>query len=55
MAVEKNNTILEGLKIEHAQKTGKLAEFDRVSTVNSLLEKMGSDVTFPEKPATHIK
>lgn len=53
--VEKNNTILEGLKIEHAQKTGKLAEFDRVSTVNSLLEKMGSDVTFPEKPATHIK
>lgn len=53
--VEKNNSVLESLKIEHAQKTSELASFDRISTVNDLLRKEGSEVTFPQKPAAHIR
>ncbi len=52
--VEKNNGVLESLRIEHAQKTSELAGFDRVSTIHRMLEDAGSEVTFPEKPAAHI-
>ena len=52
--VEKNNRVLESLRIEHAQKTSELAGFDRVSTVHGLLQETGSRVTFPGKPAAHI-
>ena len=52
--VEKNNGVLESLRIEHAQKTSERAGFDRVSTIHRMLEDAGSEVTFPEKPAAHI-
>ena len=52
---EKNKTRLEELKIYHAQKTCELVSLDRLSTVEDLLEKNGSALTVPEKPADKIK
>lgn len=52
---EKNKARLEELKIYHAQKTCELVSLDRVSTVQDLLEKTGSDLTVPDKPADRIK
>ena len=52
---EKNKARLEELKIYHAQKTCELVSLDRLSTVEDLLEKNGSALTVPEKPADKIK
>lgn len=53
--MEKNRVELENLKIYHAQKTSELAGYDRLSTIDEMLRKSGSKVTFPEKPANRIK
>lgn len=53
--VEDNKKTLTDLKIYHAQKTVELARLGRLTTVESLLETNGSDVTLPDKPATLIK
>lgn len=52
---ERNRARLEELKIYHAQKTCELVSLDRLSTVEDLLEKTGSGLTIPEKPADRIK
>lgn len=53
--VEKNRGELETLKIYHAQKTCEYVGLDRISTVEAMLEKAGSEVKAPEKPAYTIK
>ena len=53
--MEDNKKVLEDCKIYHAQKTCELVSLDRVSTVQDLLEKAGSDLTVPDKPADRIK
>lgn len=52
---EKNSARLEELKIYHAQKTCELVSLDRLSTVEDLLRKNGSDLAVPEKPADKIE
>ncbi len=55
LEVEKNKKTLETLRIQHAQKTGEIVSLDRISTLEKLLEKSGSDVKIPVKPADRIK
>lgn len=54
VAVEKNKTVLNDLRIYHAQKTVELVEMGRLSTIEDLLEKSGSLLEMPEKPAETI-
>ena len=54
VAVEKNKTVLNDLRIYHAQKTVELVEMGRLSTIEDLLEKSGSLLAMPEKPAETI-
>lgn len=53
--MEDNKKVLEDCKIYHAQKTCELVSLDRVSTVQDLLEKTGSDLTVPDRPADRIR
>ncbi len=53
--MEKNKVELENLQIFHAQKTSELASFNKMSTVEKMLEKCDSKVGMPEKPADKIK
>lgn len=55
LRVEKNSKTLEDLKIYHAQKTGELASFDRISTIKEMLKAEGSELDIPVKPAAHIE
>ncbi len=56
MAVaEENRDKLETIRIYHAQKTCEYVGFDRISGVEEMLEKKGSDVKAPTKPADVIK
>ena len=43
------------LKIYHGQKTCDIVSFDRISTVETMLEELGSDVRPPQKPADKLK
>ena len=52
---EKNRRELETLKIYHAQKTCEYVGFDRISTIERMLEEKGSEVKAPEKPADIIR
>ncbi|MBQ8069848.1 MAG: hypothetical protein IJ202_03255 [Bacteroidales bacterium] len=52
--VEKNKTTLNDMKIYHAQKTVEVVSLDRISTVEDLLQKSGSDVELPVRPADRI-
>lgn len=53
--VEKTKVVLNDLKIYHAQQTVTLAGFNRISTLETMLKERGSDVAFPEKPATKLE
>jgi hypothetical protein len=53
--VERNKVELENLKIHHAQKTCEYAGLERISTIEAMLEKKGSEVKAPVKPADIIK
>ena len=55
LKVQKNNETLKTLKIHNAQMTYELVGLDRLSTVESLLEDMGSKVKAPTKPADILK
>ncbi len=55
MRMEKNRIELENLKIYHAQKTSELAGYDRLSTIEKMLEESGSKVAIPQKPADRIR
>ena len=52
---EKNKETLETLKIYCAQKTSDIVSLDRISTVETTLEELGSDLRQPTKPASIIK
>ena len=52
--VENNQTILEDYKIYHAQKTYQFVKMGRISTVEDMLEKGGSELSAPIKPAETI-
>jgi hypothetical protein len=52
--VEKNKATLNDMKIYHAQKTVEVVSLDRISTVEDLLQKSGSDVELPVRPADRI-
>lgn len=52
--VETNKVLLENYKIHHAQKTYEFVKLGRISTVEDMLEKAGSEVSSPEKPAETI-
>ncbi len=52
--VESNKVILENYKIYHAQKTYEFVRSGRISTVEEMLEKGGSQVRTPVKPAETI-
>ena len=52
--VENNKVLLENYKIYHAQKTYQFVKMGRISTVENMLEKGGSDVQTPSKPAETI-
>lgn len=52
---EKNKVKLEELKIYHAQKTCELVSFDRLSKVQDMLLKNGSELKVPQKPADRLK
>lgn len=55
LTAEKNKRDLETLKIYHTQKTIDLVELDRISSVDTELKKLGSEVSIPQKPAEIIK
>ena len=52
--VENNKKILEDYKIYHAQKTYQFVKMGRISTVEDMLDKSGSELTAPIKPAETI-
>ena len=49
--VENNKVQLENYKIYHAQKTYEFVKMGRISTVDEMLNKAGSEVSSPKKPA----
>ena len=51
---EKNKETLETLRIYCAQKTSDIVSLNRSSTVETMLEDLGSDLRQPEKPAYRI-
>ena len=51
---EKNKATIETLRIYCAQKTSDIVSLDRSSTVETMLEELGSDLRQPEKPAYRI-
>ncbi|MBO4671670.1 MAG: hypothetical protein J5640_07520 [Bacteroidales bacterium] len=53
--VERNKAILHELEIVHTQKTFDVVKLTRRSSVNEMLQQMGSKVTEPENPATKLK
>ena len=55
LKVEKNKIELETLKIYHSHINGAVVELNRLSTIEKLLEEVGSEVRIPEKPADRIK
>ena len=52
--VESNKTILEDYRIYHAQKTYQFVKMGRISTVEDMLDKGGSELSAPIKPAETI-
>ena len=55
LKVERNKKELETLKIYHSQMVGEIVELNRLSTIEALLNEMGSDVKIPDKPASVIR
>ncbi|MCR4824801.1 MAG: hypothetical protein K5849_05525 [Bacteroidales bacterium] len=53
--VEKNKAVLKELEIVHSQKVFEVVNISRRSSVEELLEGMGSKVTEPDKPASVVK
>ncbi len=50
-----NESELEALKIYKAHKTCEYISFDRITTIESMLEEKGSTVKAPKRPADVIK
>ena len=52
--VEKNKRTLQELEIAHSQKTYEIVSLSRRSTVNAMLQEMGSNVQEAQQPATRL-
>ena len=52
--VEKNKRTLQELEIVHSQKTYEIVSLSRRSTVNAMLQEMGSEVQEAQQPATRL-
>jgi len=52
--VEENRKVLKELEIVHSQKTFELAELNRRSTIEAMLQEMGSDLAEPTHSATQL-
>jgi hypothetical protein len=55
LKVQKNGTVIRTLKIQNAQMTYELVGLNRISTVETMLEEMESQVKAPQKPADILK
>ena len=55
LRVERNKKELETLKIYHSHLTGEIVELNRISTVEAMLQQMGSEIRIPDKPADRIR
>ena len=53
--VEKNKKVMEYYRNDYANKTYEFVKAGKISNVKTMLEKAGSEVTTPEKPAVVIK
>lgn len=53
--VEKGKAELRELEIVHTQKTFDVVKLTRRSSINEMLQHMGSKVTEPQQPATQLK
>ena len=53
--MEKNKAELKELEIVHAQKVFEVVEVSKRSSVEQLLEQMGSKVQEPQQPAITVK
>ena len=53
--VEKGKAELRELEIVHTQKTFDVVKLTRRSSINEMLQQMGSKVTEPQQPATQLK
>ena len=53
--VEKNKKIVEYYRNDYANKTYEFVKAGKISNVRTMLEKAGSEVTAPDKPAVIIK
>lgn len=53
--VEKNQTVLKELEIQHSNLEFELRTLDRRAAVQDMLEEAGSKVTGPQQPATVLK
>ena len=53
--VEKNKKVMENYRNDYANKTYEFVKAGKTSNVKAMLEKAGSDVKAPEKPAEIIK
>jgi hypothetical protein len=54
LKVERNKSTLETLKIYHGKMTCDIVSLDRISTVETMLEELGSEVRPPQKPADKL-
>lgn len=52
---ERNKEIIEALEIYKAQKTCEIVSLDRISTVETMLEELNSEIKQPVKPADILK
>lgn len=54
LRMERNKANLETLRIYHSQKTCDLVSLDRISTIEIMLEELGSNLKPPQKPADKL-
>ena len=54
LRMERNKADLETLRIYHGQKTCDIVSLDRLSTIETMLEELGSDLKPPQKPADKL-
>ena len=55
LRMERHKAILEPKRIYHSQKTCDMVSLDRISTVETMLEELGSELEPPQKPADILK
>lgn len=54
LKAENNKATLETLKIYHGKTTCDIVSLDRISTIETMLEGLGSEVKPPQKPADKL-